>query len=329
MDGFAGAIGVSDSDGKVSPVVHLYDAGDGDARYFAYALREAARAGYVTSLAKGIRERSTSFDPQTLSAMDLPVPPLATQRRIADYLDRETAAIDALIEKQRKVKKLGTARKQAVIDSAVASPEVLPLKRDAALVTSGPRGWAQFYASSGQRFIRITDIQRDSIKLGDQSVRYVDTPDAGEAQRASTRVGDLVVSITADLGSVGLIDKAHAGAVVSQHVAIVRLAGRHWVSRFAAYALKSSPLKDQFAGAAYGGTKVQLSLGDVRDLEVPAPPLPEQRAIANQLDRETAKIDALIAKAERFIELAQERRAALITAAVTGQLEIPAEESSA
>ncbi len=88
-------------------------------------------------------------------------------------------------------------------------------------------------------------------------------------------------------------------------------------------------MKDQFAGAAYGGTKVQLSLGDVRDLEVPAPPLPEQRAIANQLDRETAKIDALIAKAERFIELAQERRAALITAAVTGQLEIPAEESSA
>nr|WP_241246499.1 MULTISPECIES: restriction endonuclease subunit S [Micrococcus] len=58
----------------------------------------------------------------------------------------------------------------------------------------------------------------------------------------------------------------------------------------------------------------------------PVPPLDEQREIADHLDRETAKIDALIAKAERFIELAQERRAALITAAVTGQIEIPTED---
>ena len=58
-------------------------------------------------------------------------------------------------------------------------------------------------------------------------------------------------------------------------------------------------------------------------IEVPVPALGDQREIADHLDRETAKIDALIAKAERFIDLAQERRAALITAAVTGQIEIP------
>lgn len=61
-------------------------------------------------------------------------------------------------------------------------------------------------------------------------------------------------------------------------------------------------------------------------MEVPLPSLVEQREIADHLDRETATIDALIAKAERFIELAQERRAALITAAVTGQIEIPTED---
>ena len=61
----------------------------------------------------------------------------------------------------------------------------------------------------------------------------------------------------------------------------------------------------------------------------PIPPLDEQRAIADRLDRETAAIDTLIAKAERFIELTQERRAALITAAVTGKIEIPAEEPAA
>ncbi|MCV7487024.1 restriction endonuclease subunit S, partial [Micrococcus luteus] len=69
-----------------------------------------------------------------------------------------------------------------------------------------------------------------------------------------------------------------------------------------------------------------LTAEKLRAIKIPVPPPAEQREIADHLDRETAKIDALIAKAERFIELAQERRAALITAAVTGQIEIPTED---
>ena len=74
------------------------------------------------------------------------------------------------------------------------------------------------------------------------------------------------------------------------------------------------------------GAVPSLSEREFRRTVFPVPPLDEQRQIVDHLDRETAKIDALIAKAERFIELAQERRAALITAAVTGQIEIPTED---
>ncbi len=78
----------------------------------------------------------------------------------------------------------------------------------------------------------------------------------------------------------------------------------------------------QLAIHAYGGTKVQLALGDVKSLWIPVPPVAEQNAIADFLDHETVKIDALIAKVETAIERLQEYRTALITAAVTGKIDV-------
>jgi type I restriction enzyme S subunit len=98
MDGFAGAIGVSRSAGKMSPVVHIYTAGpDVDLRFVQYYLRHLAATGYVESLAKGIRERSTSFDPATLADIPIPIPPIEEQRRIADFLDEQVNRIDQIV----------------------------------------------------------------------------------------------------------------------------------------------------------------------------------------------------------------------------------------
>ena len=102
MDGFAGAIGVSKSDGKMSPVAHIYaPKKDLDLRYYAYYLRHLAQIGYIQSLAKGIRERSTSFDPATFSQILLPVPPLHMQRSIADYLDSQSEIIKGIISSKQ------------------------------------------------------------------------------------------------------------------------------------------------------------------------------------------------------------------------------------
>ncbi len=102
MDAFAGAVGVSDSDGKASPVVHAYRARtDYDERFASYSLRALAQSGYLAALAKGIRERSTSFDPAALANLNLPHPSLLEQRRIADFLDFQTANIDRLTSARR------------------------------------------------------------------------------------------------------------------------------------------------------------------------------------------------------------------------------------
>lgn len=100
-----------------------------------------------------------------------------------------------------------------------------------------------------------------------------------------------------------------------------------WV-RYLYWALNSQIYREQVLRSISGaeGLANNLPLSKLMNFTVPVPPLEEQHEIADHLDRESAKIDALIAKAERFIELAQERRAALITAAVTGQIEIPTED---
>ena len=122
MDGFAGAIGVSDSDGKCSPVCSVCIPADGDEvhmMYFGYLVRQLAVTDYISSLAKGIRERSTEFRYSEFSVLDLALPPQNEQQKIATFRDHETAKIDALIEKQRRLIELLKEKRQAVISHAV------------------------------------------------------------------------------------------------------------------------------------------------------------------------------------------------------------------
>jgi type I restriction enzyme S subunit len=120
MDGFAGAIGVSDSDGKCSPVYSCCtQRKNSDAYFYAYLLRNMAATGFIESLAKGIRERSTDFRWKDFSELSLPLPPVEEQRTIAKKLDRETARIDALIEKKTRFIELLKEKRQALITQAV------------------------------------------------------------------------------------------------------------------------------------------------------------------------------------------------------------------
>jgi type I restriction enzyme S subunit len=99
MDAFAGAIGISKSRGKMSPVAHIYSGGpDVDLRFYSYFLRHLANNGYIQSLAKGIRERSTAFDPAMLAQLELPKPPITVQKKIADYLDETVPKIGDIID---------------------------------------------------------------------------------------------------------------------------------------------------------------------------------------------------------------------------------------
>lgn len=135
MDAFAGAIGVSDSSGKSSPVYSVCRPIEGrsNSKYFAKLLRHMALSGFVESLAKGIRERSTDFRWADAGNIKLPVPPTKEQQKIAQFLDYETAKIDALIDEQKRLIELLKEKRQAVISHAVTKG----LNPDAPMKESG------------------------------------------------------------------------------------------------------------------------------------------------------------------------------------------------
>lgn len=325
LDGFAGAVGVSDSRGNASPVYHVCApvAGD-DAQFIARLLRHLGTSGFLATQAPNVRERSVDFrNWNTFARIPLALPPAAEQRAISDYLDRETARIDMLIEEQRRLIEMLRERRQAVIDAAFSGlgEPLVQLRRHIRFLTSGSRGWGDYYADEGERFLRIGNLPRTNLAIRGE-VQFVDLPeDLMEGSRTKLQDGDLLFSITAYLGSVAVVEGDWVGAYVSQHVALCRLERDRVDPRFIGWFMLTTTGQHQLNEGAAGGTKVQLALDDIRGLRVPTAPTVEQRRVAAQLDKQTAKIDTLIAEAERFIELSKERHAALITAAVTGQID--------
>ena len=121
MDGFAGAIGVADSDGKGTPVYSVCKPGPGStamAKYYAHALREMARSHWIHALTRGIRERSTDFRFQNFGSQHLPCPPLSEQAAIVRFLDHADRRIRRYIRAKQKLIALLEEQKQAIIHQA-------------------------------------------------------------------------------------------------------------------------------------------------------------------------------------------------------------------
>ena len=195
--------------------------------------------------------------------------------------------------------------------------QVIPLKRDLHFLTSGSRGWADYYADDGALFIRIGNLTRESSHLDLTDIQRVAVPEGSEGERTVVRSGDVLFSITAYLGSVAVVPDDLELAYVSQHVALARLKGQYLLPEWVAYVTLSNIGKTYLETRGYGGTKIQLSLDDVANLTMTVPPIHEQAIITEFLKRESVKIETLIAEQERLIALLKEKRQAVISHAVT------------
>jgi type I restriction enzyme S subunit len=187
------------------------------------------------------------------------------------------------------------------------------------LVTSGSRGWARYYSPTGAKFIRIGNLQRQSIALDLEDIQRVSLPSTVEGQRTRLQAGDILVSITAELGLVGLVGEGLGEAYVNQHIALVRPSFNEFTPYVARYLI--SPEGQASIGAANRGvTRAGLGLDDIRALGVRLPPLAEQRRIV-------AKIDSLSAKSRRarnqlddVARLVEKYKLAILAAAFRGDL---------
>ena len=264
------------------------------------------------------------------------------QETIAAFLDHETAQIDALIEKQQRLIELLKEKRQAAISHAVtkglnpnapmkdsgvewlgevpAHWRVQRVKSVCSFTTSGPRGWSELVGDEGALFIQSGDLD-DALSVGFSDAKRVQIGNNAEAQRTLLCDGDVVVCITgAKTGNVAVCSVVPENAYINQHLCLIRPMSEI-EPMFLAVLLKCSFGQTYFELSQYG-LKQGLSLEDVREAPVLVPPSVEQVAIATYLAAETERFDALCAKAQLSRDFLQERRTALISAAVTGKIDV-------
>ena len=320
---------------------------EASAQFLVYSMSSGRYLDWVGSLVRGSTRDRVSRS--MLGSFVVPFPPPAEQRAIAAFLDRETARINGLVERKERLIELLQEKRTALITRAVTrglDPDVpmkdsgvewlgeIPshwqvkrIKNLSTFVTSGSRGWAEFYSDEGPIFLRIGNVESGSIDLNMDEVQHVDPPRGSEGERTRVKPGDVLLSITALIGAVGVVSEDLPEAFVNQHLALIRLSNPDVYSRWIAYCMFSSVGQAQFAADLYGGTKDGLGLSDVRSLVVLTPPIHEQKRIVAHLDRQTAKLMQLVQAVRTAIDHLKEFRTALISAAVTGKIDVREEAS--
>ncbi len=167
-------------------------------------------------------------------------------------------------------------------------------------VTSGSRAWATFYSEHGSPFIRITNLSRDCIYLDLQDLRFVNiAKNETEATRTALQDGDVLISITADIGIIGYVSpKLPKPAYINQHIALVRFDPGRTSSKFVSYFLATGQPQSLFRMLTDSGAKAGMNLTTVQHVLLALPPtIAEQHAIAETL----SDVDALIESLERLI----------------------------
>lgn len=329
MDAFAGAIGVSDSEGKMSPVCSVCEPKPGViSRYYGYLMRNIALTGYITSLAKGIRERSTDF--RWADARLIPVPVPKNQQQIVTFLDRETAKLDTLIAKQEKLIELLQEKRQAVISHAVTKgldPDV-PMK-DSGVEWLGevPAHWEvkrlKFVAPLSTAKVEASKTNLPYVGMENvesATGKFIDVEDQAEAEGTSNyfRRDDVLFGKLRPYLAKAL--HVEWEGICSSEFLVLR--GVDVLPGFLLRYLLSTELIKQVDSSTYGSKMPRASWDFIGNLPIPVPSKSEQTELIDYLTNESKRFDILIDRAKHSIELAKEHRTALISAAVTGKIDV-------
>lgn len=320
MDGFAGAIGVSDSRGKGSPVLSIATPiSDVEPRFWAYYLRNLAITGFIQSLAKGIRERSTDFRWKDASNLLVNFPDLATQRQIADFLDRETARIDLLIEKkQRLVALLG--------EKYFSDLESIAFPNDTPTSELTPFRW----------ICRIVEGQvdptserwRDRILIAPNHIesktgRLIATETAAEQGAISGKYAfaDGTVLYSKIRPALAKACIAPSAGMCSADMYPI-IPDKRLRPEYLLLQLLSARFTDWATLESMRVAMPKINRETLGGFRVRVPPLDLQDRLVNSFQENRARFESLADRVNASIDRLKEYRSALITAAVTGQIDV-------
>ncbi len=348
MDAFAGAIGVSDSDGKCTPEYIVCEPRSDSAvpRYYSWVLRQAARTGYILASCPAVRERAPRLRYPDLGELRVPVPSADEQRLIVRLLEWHGAQTANLVRAKKKLIALLNEQKQAIIHRAVTrGPD-----RNAKLQPSGipwlgdvPEGWEvkplKHWAGINRRTLsQNTDpdyifdyIDISAVGTGDLAspplrMRFEASPSRA---RRIVRQGDTLIStVRTYLRAIYHVDRPWPDLIASTGFAVLTPAPSV-DARFFGFVLQGKTFVDQVVANSIGVAYPAISEPRLGSLHICLPSSWQvQERIISLLQTATIDFDKSIATIQREIALIQEFRTRLIADVVTGKLDVRAAAAS-
>ncbi len=344
MDGFAGAIGISDSDGKGSPVLVVCTTKE-NARYLVYYLRTLAMQDVFLALATGIRERSCDLRWNKIADLLFPVPELDEQCRIADYLDRKCSQIDAIIARQQEVIEKLKAYKLSVITEAVTkglNPDVpmkdsgvewigeipdfwnvVPLKTCSDILPGYAFSSDDFDTKNGTALLRGINVTPNGIRWED--VVYWNKPITEQLQVFELVAGDIVVGLDRPWVSGGTrvcwVTQKDLPALLLQRVCRIR-AKENIDSRWIYHWIASKSFQEALSIETTGVSVPHISTKQIEQFSITLPPIEVQHQICDILEATCGSIDNVVNKKQGIIDKLTEYKKSLIYEVVTGKKEV-------
>ena len=239
------------------------------------------------------------------------VPDISLEKQIKYSIILEKTYRVILSRKQQlqKLDELVKARFVELFGDPKINPNKYPvcqLSEHIAFLTSGSRGWAQYCADDGTEwFITIRNVKDCHIET--DNMQPINAPDNAEAKRTRVQEGDLLISITADLGRTGVVTKeiAEHGAYINQHLTCIRLKQDVLNPLYVAYFMESPAGKEQFESKNQSAVKAGLNFNSINSLRLMVPPLEEQNAFVNfveQVDKSKVSVQKALDEAQLLFD---------------------------
>lgn len=335
MDAFAGSIGVSDSDGKSTPVYTVCTMHNDDSSvwYYAFLLRVMAKTDYIQSLSRGIRERSTAFGYDIMGNLLLPIPPKEEQEAIVAYLDKVTADIDKAIAAKERIISSLEERRKIIITQAVTrgiNPDV-PMK-DSSIDWLGeiPAHWEVIRIKYllNEKKARSKNGTEEPLSMS-QRKGLIPTKMMGVIPNLAASYVDAKLVSNGDLvfnklkAHLGVFNVSEYDGLVSPDYAVYNSTGKADL-KFLEYIFKTPNCINEFKKliTGVGAGLSRLYTNDLYSIYCAIPPIDEQLSIRNHIANQTKAISEAIDQCQSIIDLLRERKNIIINETVTGKVKV-------
>lgn len=257
---------------------------------------------------------------QHYSKLKIQIPAVSVQEKIVQKIEELFSELDKSVETLQTIKRQLKVYRQAVLKEAFSSlHEKVQIRSISSMVTSGSRGWAKYYSEEGARFVRITDLTRNHIKLKNNAIQRVCLPQNVEGKRSRLHGGDVLISITADLGSIALIPDSMEEAYINQHIAVVRF-NNAYQGEFMAWYLKSEYGQKDLLKNKRGGGKLGLGLDDIRNVVVPVVSNEIADRIVEEIESRLSVCDSIEQTVDTALSQAEAMRQSILKKVFEGGL---------